>query len=690
MASKTNIDLITSQLPEFVVSDYPRFIEFLQAYYEFLQKYNVKVERIRDVDAVADDMVFFLRQEFASRFPNAVIDNRKLIKIVRSLYRAKGTLNAIEMLFRIFFNEAIVVHVPGKNILRASDGRWDQISSLTLERQFGDVDLDSQIVLRLENDSGTFFIDVERAERAGGDKVRFFFRNTYPFVYEDDQYIDIVDGVGRITYRGKLIKSPSTIRLINKGHSWRAGQVILVPGSTAPTITRVTRTGPGGTIESVEVVEFGYDHTENQTTIVSPYPTKPVGATYDYDYSLGGVIGGVPWFNHTLSLSSYVTQVSETLNGTADIQGGSAYFLENYVEPGYNSIQVLSQERNAPGYLPDRETITTDITLEEWLSSRSILLLEYDYIVNYKGSFRSDEGQLSNASVRLQDNYFYQMFSYVIESTRQVDEYRSVLNLIHPAGLKYFGELAKTSVVFANDVQAFRTFSQNKLYVNDALDAYDEGTSKHVVKLLTEIARTSDRITHFAVTKVLSEAPETVDTDTKHVYKVSNDIAVTSETTSRSVEKLLLDTGRTSDTTAFDVIKLAEDVAMTVDVVANAVTKPFTHTTDVSDVVTYNPTKVNNDVALVGDVTTQHTSKSLNEMGVAADVISIDVSNNLIDSATISDQQSRLVSKPVISDATAFGGQFINTTLTPYSDGSGTDDYFAEKYIIDEYNLFIG
>ena len=76
--------LVRQQVPEFVVNDSPRFIEFLKGYYEFLSSYDAQLDRIRNVDETADSLVQFLRHEFATRFPNSMVDDRKLIKIVRT------------------------------------------------------------------------------------------------------------------------------------------------------------------------------------------------------------------------------------------------------------------------------------------------------------------------------------------------------------------------------------------------------------------------------------------------------------------------------------------------------------------------------------------------------------------------------------------------------------------------------
>ena len=61
------------------------------------------------------------------------------------------------------------------------------------------------------------------------------------------------------------------------------------------------------------------------------------------------------------------------------------------------------------------------------------------------GRFKSLDGMLSVPTMNLQDNFFYQVYSYVIKSQHQIPEFENALKMIHPAGVKYFAESHKES-----------------------------------------------------------------------------------------------------------------------------------------------------------------------------------------------------------------------------------------------------
>lgn len=71
-------------------------------------------------------------------------------------------------------------------------------------------------------------------------------------------------------------------------------------------------------------------------------------------------------------------------------------------------------------------------------------LTNIDYfgtVINYavtNGYYIGDDGQLSSRK-RIQDSYYYQDFSYELQSDQTITEFKNLLEtLIHPAGLKYF------------------------------------------------------------------------------------------------------------------------------------------------------------------------------------------------------------------------------------------------------------
>ena len=78
--------LVSSQLPEFIQSDFPTFIAFIEAYYRFLEQDQGASELIQnarsynDIDRTTNDFVEFFLNTYAKNIPkNLLVNNRFLI-----------------------------------------------------------------------------------------------------------------------------------------------------------------------------------------------------------------------------------------------------------------------------------------------------------------------------------------------------------------------------------------------------------------------------------------------------------------------------------------------------------------------------------------------------------------------------------------------------------------------------------
>jgi len=128
--------LINRQVPEFVRDEYPLFITFLEAYYEYLEtKQGTQINdlisaskdlrNLSDVDDSIEDFEQQFFNSFATYLPKDVtVDKAFLIKNVLPIYLSKGSEGSFKLLFRMLFSEELELIYPKNNVLRASDGKW--------------------------------------------------------------------------------------------------------------------------------------------------------------------------------------------------------------------------------------------------------------------------------------------------------------------------------------------------------------------------------------------------------------------------------------------------------------------------------------------------------------------------------------------------------------------------------------
>ena len=121
------------QVPEFVRQNHPSFVNYLEAYGEFLELCENPVGRIThfhdyyDVDWTTDEFFYLFKQTYLAPFPESFLADRTLVvKRVKDFYAAKGSIESFRVLFRILYGDEITVKLPKEFILRASDGTWQR------------------------------------------------------------------------------------------------------------------------------------------------------------------------------------------------------------------------------------------------------------------------------------------------------------------------------------------------------------------------------------------------------------------------------------------------------------------------------------------------------------------------------------------------------------------------------------
>ena len=142
---KTSV-LLGNQIPEFIRDEYPLFVSFVQAYYEFLEQKQgtekndlitqaKELRDIKDVDVSIDKFEDNFFNTFATLFPkDSAVNKEILIKQALPIYLSKGSQKSFQLLFRLLFGEELEIIYPRDNILRASDGKWTIDSKLRINQ----------------------------------------------------------------------------------------------------------------------------------------------------------------------------------------------------------------------------------------------------------------------------------------------------------------------------------------------------------------------------------------------------------------------------------------------------------------------------------------------------------------------------------------------------------------------------
>lgn len=132
--------VVRSQFPDFYQEEGENFIDFVEAYFEFLEETGQTTEAARhllvnrDVDTATDPYITHFRKKYLNNFPKiADYDDAFLIKNIQDIYKSKGSQQAISSIMQLMFHEEASVEYPGDKIIRPSSAEFIRPRYIELE-----------------------------------------------------------------------------------------------------------------------------------------------------------------------------------------------------------------------------------------------------------------------------------------------------------------------------------------------------------------------------------------------------------------------------------------------------------------------------------------------------------------------------------------------------------------------------
>ena len=199
---------------------------------------------------------------------------------------------------------------------------------------------------------------------------------------------------------------------------------------------------------------------------------------------------GFGYFPNRPSVSVIDTEVqrmnlADTLAGESpDIQGSDALLTTAYVTGAISDVEVGATTLGTGYRKFDNVTIRNLTTSSGVVDGRGTPVITG--VIDQPGRYTDTKGFISGNN-KLQDNFYYQEYSYVLQSTQFINTYRDIVNkILHPAGTKLFGEVDIDSqlIVTPNSTFANGTFANtthSAITKSEGLglgDSFDDGSAR--------------------------------------------------------------------------------------------------------------------------------------------------------------------------------------------------------------------
>ena len=149
-------------------------------------------------------------------------------------------------------------------------------------------------------------------------------------------------------------------------------------------------------------------------------------------------------------------------DGAGGIKGENATFTVNFI-PG--ALRAVSVGTNKGSGFNKYEILTINNN-DRVPTANATGIPEITGLRSYEGKYIDTKGFLSWNN-RLQDNFFYQVYSYVIRSNNMVRQYKQFVDdLVHPVGTKLFGEVSQKSNIIQTTVVSSNVTTTSSAAVN--------------------------------------------------------------------------------------------------------------------------------------------------------------------------------------------------------------------------------
>jgi hypothetical protein len=492
-------NIVSSQLPDFVRSDYPKFVSFLEKYYEWLEqadKVSYETDALKysyDVDYSDSYYLDLLKKDLLPYFPaNIQSDKRLFLKLVTNLYKSKGTENSIKFLFRALYNDEIEIYLPKEDILKASDGKWSLPLALRIDTDDNNIFNIEKTLIIGQNSKSTAIVEkiIRSVDRQLGISYIEAYVSNVDRLFETGEilsstYIDSSTGL-EVTVTGRLIGSLSEIKInpIARGLFYNgfdpdtgySGDPVSIVGGLNPTtndpvgaVAFVGETTKGG-ITDILVLQSGFGFRDpalyNNSSIIDfsgGFENAPLGSEAKANISL--LDNSI---SRTINVSNMsVSTLASLFSDISVIESNTISSISTYQPFTVFPISFVLIEGSGGGYR-NRPSVETYSFYNEDLPD-SLIASSLNIV---KGSNRISSAT-ANFTVSLETGNYVRLF--VRNKYEEVKEITYVdTNNIY-FSTPFPNDVTNVSVFKINRNDLYKIGSIGRVNINDGGDGYSNG-----------------------------------------------------------------------------------------------------------------------------------------------------------------------------------------------------------------------
>ena len=466
-----------------------------------------RLDEYHDIDLTTDQFLLQFFKKYLQDIPvNVLGDKQLLIKHAVDFHRTKGTFESIRLLFRLLYNENIDFYLPKVDILRASDGTWTVDKYLEIEEQESNYLYEGELITGVSS-GATAVVESYEITKVNNRRIHLLFLSNISGTFLQGELVTSDSVIS--DQAAHILGSPATLTVTDGGINHTIGDTFIsgtVTNSGEGVVARVTEVVELQGIIEFTLVDGGFGYSNDAVvSITAGSNTTGSGAAFVisgftntgiYEYN-DKIIE--PYANVALDANNYSangTDTSEFATANLSTLLANAIIYEDKTvgtiasirttNPGVNydgSVTVtITDPYTSSAGIPDGSggTWGTDAQVTGLASFGSGVVNQlqvvdtgYGFNQNFQSLTLKNQANTSetivatiglggqgfsegywrttdsfiNSDKYIQDSFYYQEFSYQINSSRSLDKYIDVLRKVaHPTGTEPFGKVLIDSI----------------------------------------------------------------------------------------------------------------------------------------------------------------------------------------------------------------------------------------------------
>lgn len=269
--------LIAQMFPAVYRDEGPMFVNFVKAYYEWLETENQalyharRLPEYRDIDTTIEDFIVYFKEKYLKNIQFETSSNKRLfIKNAIPFYRAKGTERSVDLFFKLIYGIPAKIYYPGDDLFKLSDGEWIEPLYLEVSPSAMNMDFIGKQIIGVNSNAVAFVEDLV-VKRVKNRYVHVFFISNLVGNFAYDEIIKLHNTVSDdITDNPRIIGSFTSAEIVEGGSEFEVGETVnfkSANGSFAKAVVEEVESIEGQV--QFELLDGGFGYNSDSLVLIS-------------------------------------------------------------------------------------------------------------------------------------------------------------------------------------------------------------------------------------------------------------------------------------------------------------------------------------------------------------------------------------------------------------------------------------